>query len=364
MGAVNKHDNNFDLIRLLAAVEVMWVHSVGWMGFPAGPDWLYPFLKLFPGVAVFFVVSGFLITGSLLKPGRSTGAFFLNRILRIYPALWVNIAGLVLMVAAAGQMNWSAPLSRWALTFFATGSDYFAVAWTSSHPFIRDGFYKTLPPSGVLWTIPIELCFYALAPVILAQILLRRGIVWLSLLAWGVVSLAVFFSTDRFGYPDQIMKYLWIFLLGATVRVYWQTLQPIFHGKALIWLSVYITTAAVDHFANGGYFRYWDHDVFSMIMAVLMAGTVISLAYTAPHAANILRGNDISYGLYLWHMPVIWTFVGFGFSGVIPALGAWVLAIGLASLSWFFVERPALALKGRKLAIRHPLLTSRPPECS
>ena len=74
---------------------------------------------------------------------------------------------------------------------------------------------------------------------------------------------------------------------------------------------------------------------------------VVSCAFTAPSLSHrILRGNDVSYGIYIFHAVVLNVFIHLGFQGrvdgVLATLG--ITAI-LAVLSWRLVERPALKLK-------------------
>jgi peptidoglycan/LPS O-acetylase OafA/YrhL len=82
-------------------------------------------------------------------------------------------------------------------------------------------------------------------------------------------------------------------------------------------------------------------------MFAAMAPLVIRLAYTVPWLAQrLLSGNDISYGVYIYHMPLINLTMWFGLSGNWLG-GAIALAscVILAMFSWFLVERPALASK-------------------
>lgn len=347
-------ENNFDLIRLFAAAQVVWIHSVAHLGFPIGPTWLYALLNLFPGVAVFFVVSGFLITGSVQRQDFSIRAYFASRALRIYPALWVNILGLIALVYWVGQFNGDMrSFWLWAATFFATGNDYLANFWPQVDPFIHQGFYTNLPPSGVLWTIPIEISFYFLAPLIVG-LWVHRRFIGVSLFAWGMVSMYVFMTTELYGYPDQIMKYLWIFLLGAAMRIYWAKIRPLLEGRAAYWTLAYLTVGMAAFSFHGTEYLYWNRTALSVFQTILLACAVISIAHTAPIARKLLQGNDLSYGLYLWHMPVIWTFVGFGLRGVGASACAWLIAGILAVLSWLLVEKPAMTLKGRKRAGTRP----------
>src|SRR4051794_7941341 len=82
-------NNNFDLIRLLAALEVAIGHSFAWLKVPL-PSGTSAAIACLPGVAIFFVISGFLITRSYVERNGNIAAYFARRALRIYPALWLQ----------------------------------------------------------------------------------------------------------------------------------------------------------------------------------------------------------------------------------------------------------------------------------
>ena len=96
-------DNNFNLIRLVAALSVIFSHSVAVLGLPPQREFFFDRLGLSLGemaVDVFFVTSGFLVAGSLINR-RNLVAFLWARALRIYPALWVMLALTVFVLAPA-----------------------------------------------------------------------------------------------------------------------------------------------------------------------------------------------------------------------------------------------------------------------
>lgn len=186
-----RQENNFDLIRLLAALQVLYIHAASWLKLPDIPfPWSWP-LRLFSGVPVFFVISGFLVTRSFLDSRSGTAGYFARRALRIYPGLWVHFVVILTMLAVAGAL----PLSqlaggtfwRWVAVAFVMGSDFFGNLY-GGMPFDYSGYYRWFP-SGVLWTISVELGFYLLTPLVFAAPLRRRGLVWLSILIFAAVSL-------------------------------------------------------------------------------------------------------------------------------------------------------------------------------
>ena len=77
--------NNFDLIRLCAALQVAVFHTAVYMD--VGSVWVH-YLGYFPGVPIFFFISGFLIYQSYNNiRANKLKTFFTNRVLRLYPAL-------------------------------------------------------------------------------------------------------------------------------------------------------------------------------------------------------------------------------------------------------------------------------------
>ncbi len=87
-----KAQNNFDLIRLFAATQVAISHITSHLGIK---NQFLSLLDLFPGIPIFFFISGYLICGSYEQSMRSTNTnvnFFIKRFLRFYPALWLCFA--------------------------------------------------------------------------------------------------------------------------------------------------------------------------------------------------------------------------------------------------------------------------------
>src|SRR5258705_3893127 len=77
--------NNFDLLRILAATQVLYFHTIFHLKIDA-PSWTLVF-HYFPGVPIFFVISGYLVSASYER-SENLMRYFWNRFLRIYPGLW------------------------------------------------------------------------------------------------------------------------------------------------------------------------------------------------------------------------------------------------------------------------------------
>src|SRR5579871_2179435 len=87
----NSRANNFDLIRLLAALQVVLFHArehlkIDYKGYGLEP--IFSFIAYFPGVPIFFCISGFLIYNSYKRNYNDIAKYFRNRFLRLFPGLW------------------------------------------------------------------------------------------------------------------------------------------------------------------------------------------------------------------------------------------------------------------------------------
>jgi peptidoglycan/LPS O-acetylase OafA/YrhL len=355
------HHNNFDLIRIFSALQVLQMHAASVINLPGRPAWLVFILEQFPGVTIFFIVSGFLITSSYLRGSSVLVAYFARRVLRIYPALWINIILILLMLAVTASFSpvMSAKnFGLWVAITFAFGSDIYGTNIAGSVVDPR-GFY-TFFPSGVLWTIPIELAFYALLPVIVWRRKRDRSFGWLGIALTGACSLAVLglyvqLAATR---PDATLTKilsinpltdLWIFMLGAAMAAYWDKVRWLLEGRFLIWLALYLSVAIAE-LVLFGVTNLNMHTLTPLmpLKIVLLAATVVSFAFTWRNLSGFLRGNDFSYGIYLYHMPIILTLSALG---VGSQINLWIPVVGgsllIAAVSWFTIERPALQLKSR-----------------
>ena len=205
--------------------------------------------------------------------------------------------------------------------------------------------------NGSLWTITVELQFYVLAPLL---VLLHRR--WASIYFTLLLILAAAnFAFLRFLPHDTLVAKLmavsfvpWLFhfMVGQMLYLYWPAIKNLFNGKFPYWILLYAGVRMAAH-ATG--FDLGSGNGIAPFAALLLFGCVMSFAFTAPHLTEaLLRRRDASYGIYLYHMPVINFLIALGMSGrVVDAALACAMTVLLAVLSWHFVERPALRLKKR-----------------
>jgi peptidoglycan/LPS O-acetylase OafA/YrhL len=343
-------NNNFDLLRLFAALQVLYTHSVIHLNLWPGPHWLYLLLRSLPGVPIFFVISGFLVTDSYLR-SLSAGGFAIRRILRIYPALIVNIAMVEMIVAITGgfsplvdALNYVAYLTVFAVTASANWADFFF-----DSPYISAGMFERYPTTGVLWTLTVELTFYFALPLLIEAWRRSPKIGAFYLASFGLLSM---YLSLHFNVSDKwntfvslsIGPYFWIFAFGVAARLYWSNVRLIFEDRAAIWLIVLVTSNMF--LPEGSAPNFYSHpSLIVFATATLMAGTVISVAFTHPRP-EVLRGYDISYGVYLWHILPIYTMIILGWT---ERLRYWPVIVGasiaLALLSFVLVERPTMNLR-------------------
>jgi peptidoglycan/LPS O-acetylase OafA/YrhL len=340
--------NNFDLLRLLAALQVAVVHSIAVLK-PTGyfVRLLEATLDRFPGVPIFFVISGALISRSY-EHSDSLRDYLRNRCLRIFPGLWVCLVVSVAVILALGVGS----LGR------ITTPDW--LLWWAGQMSIFQNFKATfLKPlstglNGSLWTIPIELQFYVVLPVLYGILRLRRRLGNMRLLAIGLVSLAVQLlivsghrsvGQARAYYLLQVTlaPYLWMFLAGVSIQRNWSTVRGWLVGRAHWWGLGYLLVCVAAGWLRVG----TGGNNMSPVYLLPLAGLVVSLAMSVPQLSDrILRRHDISYGLYLYHMLVINLLVGLAApSGWVSPAAAIIVSLGLAALSWTLIEKPYLTGK-------------------
>lgn len=332
-------DNNFNLIRFLAASLVIFTHAFGLMGETTEP--LQHVVGLSFGslaVDVFFVTSGFLIAKSWLNRGDPT-AFFFARFMRIYPALWVSVAicGLVL-----GPAFTNLPLAD-----YLRHKDTLKFLFENS-TLLVSGTFKTLPgvfanqPSSdinaPLWTLPYELKMYIGLGVAGGLGLLARrgwvlGLVVGSFLAFAMAWIKVFDASERL---VDTLRFIYLFSSGTAFYLYRDRVS-ISWGRCLglivgLFVALILTTQPHER---------------RLLLALICPPLVVSLAFLPSGLLKTFnRVGDYSYGLYIFGMPVQQTIIAiYGKSSIATHFWfAYGAALLLAIISWHLVEQRMLAL--------------------
>jgi peptidoglycan/LPS O-acetylase OafA/YrhL len=346
--------------------------------------------RLDAGVAVFFVVSGFLLYRPFAAahfgatPALRWRDFWWRRALRIYPAYWVALTAAILLFRST-QLHGFADYAR--------------------HYALVQIYWRNYGLSGIVpaWTLAVEVSFYAALPLYAGLLgrFTRVGGRRALLVEWGAAVLlylaglgvrAVLFLTIRPGTPSSqwLPAQLDLFALGIGLAVLSAAQSAGLTAKAtsrpvriLRWLGdhpgaswalsgvAFFTVCNIGlqtNFAVGRYQRKEEmaHQILYGLTAFFLVVPAVFGPQDRSGVRRLLRSRVataigvVSYGVFLWHYDWIRQLVDFGLlrnvhtlrflALLVPAV---VLTLATATLSWFIVERPALSLKTRR-PVRSP----------
>lgn len=356
--------NNFHLLRLLAAAEVLIAHGSAHLKTPL-PSLLIDVLWWFPGVPIFFIASGFLISMSF-HANQDLMSFFRNRVLRIFPALWVCLLVSLLVVAVLGNGD-----HFWENEVFWQWFAAQTIAFSSLAQILGGGLFSefgTHDLNGALWTLSVELQFYLLLPV-LFYVMSKASSRLLPIAVAFFASLLIYLVTISYWSEElggnwalivytSVLPHLFVFLLGVMAYLYFERIKGLLVNKFWWWLAAYLVVRAV--LWQVGYVGYWavEQSVMLLLLTkILLGGVVLSFAFSFVGLSHRLLGeNDVSYGVYIYHMVVINVLVELGFiEGFWPLVAAMGLTLMIAYLSWRLIEKPALSLKKSQPLVGEPM---------
>ena len=336
MRKVAERSNNFDLLRLAAAISVIFSHA---FLLSEGSEAREPLRWLtgqavlgVVGVFVFFVISGFLVTQSF-EATRSAPRFAAKRALRIYPgyAACILILGFVL-----GPLVTRLPLGDYLahprLWDFVLSNLVFNVEHNGLPGVRFTGFSVGDIVDGPLWSLPCELVMYLIV-LVLGSLRLLRLVVLLPLFALGLACL--WFDTAASDYFLGAVGWLLSFFVAGMI-LHRLDRRWVRNRKLALAALIGLIASAPLH-------------LFILLFPLFGAYLVLYLAFepSLPVIAAA-RFGDLSYGLYIYGWPVeqalLYATEGrLAWWQLFPA--ALVVTAGIAFLSWHLVEQPCLRRK-------------------
>jgi peptidoglycan/LPS O-acetylase OafA/YrhL len=335
VGKTSHYRPDIDGLRALAVLAVVLFHYQV-PGFRGG----------FVGVDVFFVISGFLITGLIhgeMQEGRfSLRQFYVRRIRRIFPALF---ALMIAATIAAGLIFFPNSFVRFGRSLLATA--FFGANFEFWH---EAGYFDVAAeqkPLLHLWSIAVEEQFYLIFPALLLligarskpRLLLAVGAIFVASLAFSIWSARHATSAGYY----LLLSRMWELMLGAVLALGAApsfTSLPLREGVSVAGLLLIAL----------GVFAYSPRTPFPGAAALAPClGTAFIIASGNTAALNrvlsfrpVVFVGLISYSLYLWHWPVYVFARAALFHPLTPAQTAVLIGLSfvLAALSWKFIEQP------------------------
>ena len=349
-----------DGLRALAVMAVIAYHQ----GLSWAPGGLL-------GVCLFFVLSGYLITDLLVTQWNSSAGlnlkdFWLGRARRLLPALFVMLTGIIAWISLFDPARLPTLRSDVLAALFYSNN-----WWQIFHQVSYFASFGPPSPLGHLWSLAVEEQFYLAWPLLLGlglHYIPKRGRLAGLIAALAMASAAAMaivytpgLDPSRFYYGTDTRAFS--LLIGAVLALLWPSrklsdnLSPRGRmgldaaGGAALLVVLWMMWQCNQYQAS---LYYGGILLFSVASAVVVA----VLAHPASRLGRIFGLNPLrwlgvcSYGIYLWHYPVIvLTSPAFNTGGpdLRLALGQTALSVSLAVFSWFFIEDPIRRGKWKEL---------------
>ena len=313
--SANRYIHSVDGLRAVAVLAVLLYHlGIGWI--PGG----------FLGVDLFFVISGYVITGLILDSIARSGtldlrAFYLSRIRRLVPALIAMVVVTLLYISTYAPETIRRFLQD--LPYVFTGSMNWALVNRQQDYFEAIGRPPLLQHT---WSLAVEAQFYLIWPLVLLVILRYFGKRNISIAALAIAlasGLALFLYSVRIDTHDSAVSHVYFgtdthsigLFLGSALAVSWhpQNLTKEITKRAQDFIDMIGVVGLLGLLSTFLFINESDATLYRIafpLSAIFGCATLISVVHPASRFAPILSIKPMiwigerSYGIYLWHWIV------------------------------------------------------------
>jgi peptidoglycan/LPS O-acetylase OafA/YrhL len=346
----------FDFARIALAFGVLAWHSPelvsGDRDYDQPPFWIFNYGIL----PMFFALSGFLVAASAQR--LSFRAFFVNRGLRILPALAVEIT---LSALVLGAIFTALPLGQY---FSAPKFWTYFLNITGWVHYRLPGVFEANPyaeiVNGSLWTVPHEMACYVVMALVIVSGLMRRPLVLLGFVVLYVMAgtLAQYLSLDVNSHQWALRKFVYVaqaldFHSGRNLYLVpsfcfgillYAGRDSIAHSRTVA-AGLLLGMVGLGVIGNG---QWWNFGPLTLLVCPALAYLVVYCGLSPMPKLPFFSRGDYSYGVYLYAFPIQQALIA-----AFPAAWTWQSHLAVSALattmfayfSWHCIEKPTLRLR-------------------
>ena len=312
------------------------------------------------GVPLFFILSGWLLGGQVIRADITPSylrRFWTRRFLRIYPAVWAELLILLVIAGAIPGLVNQASYDTLHLQF---------LLWLNLPPFMA------VPLNGVWWTLPVELGFYLLLPLLgwCAAFINWRVLLLSSLLITLGWRFWIFSSAEVENYVvilpvlDSLLGTLFTFMLGFSLNFLPDALTVKQRQRGII-IGLLLLLGLMQwqlHMDAVYWSGHWILVVWPPLVALAIAGLVYHLRDPLPSMAWLSSRvlvwlGHVSFGIYLWHFQVMRAMVllfpdtwSTPWHSLLALLIVVPITLAMAAVSFYLIERPLMGWGKKRLS--------------
>ncbi len=305
-----RRDNCFDFMRYLFAFSLILAHFC-----TITEREQFWFITGSMRVKAFFTITGFLVTYSFLRRDCNIVSYAQKRFARIIPAYIITIIFCMILgwwVTSLSTEDFFSSKQTW--KYFI--SNIFMLNWLE--PELPNTFQNNPWPqmNGSLWSMKQEVLFYIAVPFII-MIMKRFGKKWIGIF---LTTLCVI----SYPFVNVQTQYFTFFIGGMILMLFFDLYNKYF--KYLFCISILAFS-----------FQIFESLTFPMIL--------VGVAYHCKPLNIFRKFENITYGLFLYHFPVIQALIHFGvlnYSPILCFIITLIITSLLATFSWFCIEKPIM----------------------
>ena len=332
--------NRLDVFRLIATAQVFLGHVI--THFAVTQSYLVNAVYFVRGVPILFVLCGFLAAKSL--DGRGTKEWLIGRAVRILPGFWLCIlVNSVLILLLYQRKPTILEFGIYAITQFF-GMNFYTGGWLRG--------YGCGVPNGVLWTIPVQIQFFLLVPLI-AVILKKRKPAFAGVLVFSLALASVVLEKIGVFLPEILSKligvtvlpYLYFLVAGMAAWYHRDLVIPVCRKIRWPLLVVYALWKIMEN--HLAFPHLFDGVMYNTVTTLLVAALIFAFGF----GGHWRMKQDLTYGFYLYHMVIINLVLHFGLITLVPlwkGIGV-VILVAAATVCCAWISQRVTALPAGKL---------------